>query len=75
MPPIRDMDYQAKQADRIMRLIGETNRAWLAAMEGYVEHGSIRKAAEKTQCKTSVLWRYFDQGIAALQVMMVREGL
>lgn len=74
-PPIRDMDPLARRVDSIMRLIRETNPSWLIALESYVEHGTIRKAAEAKRVKTSLLWRNFDQGIAALQVELVRLGL
>lgn len=74
-PPIRDLDPLARRLDPIMRLIGQTNRFWLAALESYAEHGSVRKAAEAKQVKQSILWKNFDQGIAALQIEMVRERL
>ena len=74
-PPIRDLPHTSRRVDQIMRHIKDVDRAWAAAMELYVQHGSFRKAAQARNLKADLLFREFNQGIAVLQAEMVRTGL
>ena len=80
-PPIRDMDYQARQVDQIMKHIGNVNGGGRKSMELYAEHRTVRNAAAKVAKKgeegkvTAHLWREFNQGLAVLQAEIVRCGL
>lgn len=75
MPPVRDMVWQARQVDAIMKHIGNVDHRWRRSMVLWVEHKTFKNAEKASKIKAHTLFREFNQGLAVLQSEIVRKGL
>ncbi len=74
-PLIRDLPYELRWMDGVMTHVAECNPYWRKALEGFAEHGSIRKAADNRKVKPSILFRDFNQGVTVVISELVRRGM